>query len=58
MNSKEEEFEMVGLIKTLKENLKKNSSDLKNEIISRVNTHIGTIPLSDDFTLLILRKTA
>ena len=58
MNAKEEEFEMVGLIKTLKENPKKNSTDLKNEIVSRVNDHIGTIPLSDDFTLLIMRKTA
>ena len=58
MNSKEEEFEMVSLIKALKENPQKNSNDLKNEIISRVNAHIGTIPLSDDFTLLILRKTA
>ena len=56
MDSEEEEFEMDALKKTIKESLLMNSEELKVEIINRVNDHIGAVPLSDDFTLLICRR--
>ncbi len=56
MNYNEEEFELSRLKKILIENPSANSDKLKEEIITQVNDHIGTIPLSDDFTLLISRK--
>jgi sigma-B regulation protein RsbU (phosphoserine phosphatase) len=58
MDSEEEEFEMGGLKKTIKESLSVSTEKLKEEIIDRVNDHIGAVPLSDDFTLLISRRIA
>jgi len=58
MDNEEKEFEMDALKKTIKESLSMNSEELKEEIIDRVNDHIGAIPLSDDFTLLISRRIA
>jgi sigma-B regulation protein RsbU (phosphoserine phosphatase) len=58
MDSEEEEFEMGGLKKTIKESLSISTEKLKEEIIDRVNDHIGAVPLSDDFTLLISRRIA
>jgi sigma-B regulation protein RsbU (phosphoserine phosphatase) len=56
MNFNEEEFELSRLKKILIENPSAKSDQLKGEIITQVNDHIGTNPLSDDFTLLISRK--
>ena len=56
MDSDEEEFEMAQLKKTIKENCNVSSNNLKKEIIDRIHDHIGDIPLSDDFTLLIVRR--
>jgi sigma-B regulation protein RsbU (phosphoserine phosphatase) len=56
MNEREEEFEFANLVKTVKENIILDSRGLKEEIIQRVKKHIGSIPLSDDFTLLISRR--
>jgi sigma-B regulation protein RsbU (phosphoserine phosphatase) len=56
MDNEENEFEMGALKTTIKENLSMNSDQLKREIFKRVNDHIGTEPLSDDFTLLISRR--
>ena len=56
MNYDEEEFELSRLKNILEENPSASSNRLKKEIITRVNDHIGTNPLSDDFTLLISRK--
>jgi len=56
MDSEEKEFEMATLKKTIKDSLSMNSEQLKKEIIDRVNNHIGAVPLSDDFTLLISRR--
>jgi sigma-B regulation protein RsbU (phosphoserine phosphatase) len=56
MNYDEEEFELYRLKNILEENPSASSNRLKKEIITRVNDHIGTNPLSDDFTLLISRK--
>ena len=58
MDSDEEEFQMTGLKKTIKDSLSMNSEELKEEIFKRVNDHIGAVPLSDDFTLLISRRIA
>jgi sigma-B regulation protein RsbU (phosphoserine phosphatase) len=56
MNEREEEFEFSNLVQTVKENINLDSNGLKEEIIQRVKQHIGSIPLSDDFTLLISRR--
>ena len=56
MDNKEVEFEMSALKTTIKESLSMNSEQLKEEIFKRVNDHIGNVPLSDDFTLLISRR--
>ena len=56
MNVKEEEFEFSRLIKTLQENITHTSQQLKEKIIQRVKQHIGSNPLSDDFTLVISRR--
>jgi len=58
MDSDEEEFQMTGLKKTIKDSLSMNSEELKEEIFNRVNDHIGAVPLTDDFTLLISRRIA
>jgi sigma-B regulation protein RsbU (phosphoserine phosphatase) len=58
MDSEEAEFEMRGLKKTIKESLSVSPEKLKEKIIDRVNDHIGAVPLSDDFTLLISRRIA
>ena len=58
MDSEEAEFEMTGLKKTIKESISVPTEKLKEEIIDRVNDHIGAVPLSDDFTLLISRRIA
>jgi sigma-B regulation protein RsbU (phosphoserine phosphatase) len=58
MNGKEEEFEMKRLKKTLRESSKMNCRELKEEILIRINKHIGSEPMSDDFTLLITQKIA
>jgi sigma-B regulation protein RsbU (phosphoserine phosphatase) len=58
MDNEETEFEMTGLKKTIKKSLKVSTEKLKEEIIDRVNDHIGAEPLSDDFTLLISRRFA
>ena len=58
MDSEEAEFEMSGLKKTIKESLSVTPEKLKEKIIDRVNDHIGAVPLSDDFTLLISRRIA
>lgn len=58
MDNEEEEFEMTGLKKTISESLSVSTEKLKEEIIDRVNDHIGAVPLSDDFTLLISRRIA
>jgi sigma-B regulation protein RsbU (phosphoserine phosphatase) len=58
MDNEEEEFQMTALKTTIKESLSMNSDQLKQEIINRVNDHIGAVPLSDDFTLLISRRIA
>jgi len=58
MDNEEEEFQMTALKETIKESLSMNSDQLKQEIIDRVNDHIGAVPLSDDFTLLISRRIA
>jgi sigma-B regulation protein RsbU (phosphoserine phosphatase) len=58
MDNEEAEFEMSGLKNTIKKSLSMNSDQLKQEIIDRVNDHIGAVPLSDDFTLLISRRIA
>jgi len=58
MDNKEVEFEMSALKTTIKESLSMNSEQLKEEIFKRVNDHIGNVPLSDDFTLLISRRIA
>ena len=58
MDSEEEEFQMTGLKNTIKESLSMNSDQLKEKIIDRVHDHIGAVPLTDDFTLLISRIIA
>jgi len=58
MDNEETEFEMTGLKTTIEESLSMNCEQLKDEIFKRVNDHIGTVPLSDDFTLLISRRIA
>lgn len=56
MNSNEEEFDMLRLKNTIKDNRNISSNKLKKEIIGRIHDHIGDNPLSDDFTLLITRR--
>ena len=56
MDNEDTEFDITGLKTTIKESLSMNCDQLKNEIFKRVNDHIGTVPLSDDFTLLISRR--
>ena len=56
IDQEEVEFELNGLKKTVKANLNLPSEKLKEEIINRVNDHIGENQLSDDFTLLITRR--
>ena len=56
MDSNENEFEMIRLKNTIKENRNVSSNKLKKEIIVRIHDHIGDNPLSDDFTLLITRR--
>ena len=56
MDNEDTEFDVAGLKTTIKESLSMNCDQLKNEIFKRVHDHIGTIPLSDDFTLLISRR--
>ena len=58
MDNEEVEFEMSGLKKTISNSLAVPPEKLKKEIIDRVNDHIGAVPLSDDFTLLISRRIA
>jgi len=58
MDSDEEEFQMTGLKKTIKESFAVSTEKLKEEIINKVNDHIGAVPLTDDFTLLISRRIA
>ena len=58
MDSEEEEFQMTGLKKTIKDSLSVTTEELKEEIINRVNDHIGAVPLEDYFTLLISRRIA
>jgi sigma-B regulation protein RsbU (phosphoserine phosphatase) len=56
MNKQEIEFEMSGLKKVIRDNISVTSSELKSEIINRVNKHTGDMPLTDDFTLLIAHR--
>ncbi len=58
MDSDEEEFEITGLKKTIKGCLLSSTEKLKQEIVEKVNDHIGAVPLNDDFTLLISRRIA
>jgi sigma-B regulation protein RsbU (phosphoserine phosphatase) len=58
MDSDEEEFEITGLKKTIKGSLSSSTEKLKEKIIEKVNDHIGAVPLTDDFTLLISRRIA
>ncbi len=56
MNDREEEYGEKRLIKILKENLHLSSEMLKSVIIQDVHKHIGSVPLQDDFTLLVIKK--
>jgi len=56
MDENEQEFGFAKLIQIVKKNIHRGSADLKQEIIKKVNQHIGSMPLSDDFTLLISRR--
>jgi sigma-B regulation protein RsbU (phosphoserine phosphatase) len=58
MDNEEEEFQMSRLKKTITKNLSVTPDKLKEQIIEQVNDHIGAVPLSDDFTLLISRRIA
>ena len=57
MNESEEEFGFNKLKEIVSEHKSLTTENLKNEIINKINNHIGSIPLSDDFTLLILKRT-
>jgi sigma-B regulation protein RsbU (phosphoserine phosphatase) len=57
MNESEEEFGFNKLKEIVSEYKSLKTEKLKSVIIKDVNNHIGDIPLSDDFTLLILKRT-
>jgi sigma-B regulation protein RsbU (phosphoserine phosphatase) len=57
MNESEEEFGFNKLKEIVSKHKSLATENLKNEIINKINNHIGSIPLSDDFTLLILKRT-
>jgi sigma-B regulation protein RsbU (phosphoserine phosphatase) len=57
MNESEEEFGFKKLKEIISEHKSLATENLKSVIINKVNNHIGDIPLGDDFTLLILKRT-
>ena len=55
MDAEEEEYEFHRLKKLVLKNIDVDVSELRKKIFTSVQRHIGTIPLTDDFTLLIAR---
>jgi sigma-B regulation protein RsbU (phosphoserine phosphatase) len=56
MNADEVEFEMAGLKNAINKNLNLPSRELKEKIRSQISKHIGDMPLTDDYTLLISKR--
>jgi sigma-B regulation protein RsbU (phosphoserine phosphatase) len=57
MNAQEEEFELRRFKQVLIEHKDRPSKEIQNKIIEAIKHHTGDQTLSDDFTLMILKRT-
>jgi sigma-B regulation protein RsbU (phosphoserine phosphatase) len=55
MNDKEEEFGEKRLITVCKEQYQHSASQIKDAIITAIHSYCGTVPQSDDITLIVMK---
>jgi sigma-B regulation protein RsbU (phosphoserine phosphatase) len=58
MNAQEEEFSIMRFKNVLRKQYDKPSKQIQNKIIEAIKKHTGDQALSDDFTLMIVKRTS
>ncbi len=56
MNKRDQDFGERRLIDEIKKSSGKNAPEIEKSIIAKVHDHIGSRPLDDDFTLVVIKK--
>ena len=57
MNAKDEEFSVRNLIREVEENKNKDASEIVRQVLSALKDFMGEKPLTDEFTLAIVKYT-